>query len=678
MLRISQGRNRAKSTPEGGSVSKLAEVRRFGCERRLQGRGTQLAKSLGRIVAVVLLPFLAVSGLLTCTSVASAQTPPDSVTAAVVPLAGIRVTFVACQVSTEGNCVYPFSIYRSVQPTFTQPPIGLAALGNGANSYTGTYDDQKFTKGQAYYYQVCSGSQALSDGSNCLHTKTPVTVPISQPPAPPTVTLTAAATTLIKGQQTDLNWTSANATSLDLEPGVGKVGLTGSTSVNPVQTTTYTLTANGPGGTAKANVTINIACLTPWAPPVNVTAVGGLSDVPLKWTNPSTSAGQTCPAPPTQVLIYRMGTNGYEQLAALDKTTNNGTLPTRYTDSGPLMPHTGYMYLVCEGGSPNWQNPNNCASPPGVMRGAAGYGTVTWGADPVLTATRVSATTVKLQIALDQFTVSSVRVIRQGSDDPCRQGGTLGNGLQGCPTVTTNPNGVSTPVGQTTTVYNWDENPGSSYPPGFQNSNSAPYVINTPDDTTVKPGVEYYYLAQVVWLWSVAQDSDTVTVPSAYATASSQHVLGGGIKPIKLNGAPIPPSQSQTAARPAIAPMASAASPMMTAAPITAAPPSQSAPAARLTIAPKSVPASRTLSPVRSAAPLPGAANLEAAIKEAQQKPHDAQALYSLGKAYCASRLRDTGVSYMYMALLLAERAGNSALAAQIKGSLAQQGVSGI
>ena len=80
------------------------------------------------------------------------------------------------------------------------------------------------------------------------------------------------------------------------------------------------------------------------------------------------------------------------------------------------------------------------------------------------------------------------------------------------------------------------------------------------------------------------------------------------------------------------------------------------------------------LSPISAqTAPLSG--NLTASIKQAQQKPHDAQALYALGKAYCASNGKSTGVSYLYMALLLAQQTNNASLATQIKSSLAQQGV---
>lgn len=83
------------------------------------------------------------------------------------------------------------------------------------------------------------------------------------PPAQPTVTIGATSTSLQPGQSTTLNWTSTNATDLDLQPGVGKVAAEGSTNVSPTETTTYTITATGPGGTATANVAITVA-----APPV--------------------------------------------------------------------------------------------------------------------------------------------------------------------------------------------------------------------------------------------------------------------------------------------------------------------------------------------------------------------------------------------------------------------------
>ncbi|MGB7171929.1 MAG: OmpA family protein, partial [Candidatus Acidiferrales bacterium] len=79
------------------------------------------------------------------------------------------------------------------------------------------------------------------------------------------MTLSASATAIQSGQSTTLNWTSTNATSLDLEPGVGQVAAQGSTNVSPTDTTTYTITATGPGGSATANVQVTVSAPPPVA-----------------------------------------------------------------------------------------------------------------------------------------------------------------------------------------------------------------------------------------------------------------------------------------------------------------------------------------------------------------------------------------------------------------------------
>ena len=65
----------------------------------------------------------------------------------------------------------------------------------------------------------------------------PVTPPTPEaappPPAAPTVTLTAEPAPVEKGQSVTLNWSSQNATTLDLQPQVGSVQATGSTTVTP-------------------------------------------------------------------------------------------------------------------------------------------------------------------------------------------------------------------------------------------------------------------------------------------------------------------------------------------------------------------------------------------------------------------------------------------------------------
>jgi len=81
------------------------------------------------------------------------------------------------------------------------------------------------------------------------------------------VTLQASSTFIQKGETVTLSWSSTNATRLNLSPGVGEVAPEGSTRVTPDSTTTYTIAATGPGGTAEATARITVATPPPPPPP---------------------------------------------------------------------------------------------------------------------------------------------------------------------------------------------------------------------------------------------------------------------------------------------------------------------------------------------------------------------------------------------------------------------------
>ena len=83
----------------------------------------------------------------------------------------------------------------------------------------------------------------------------------------PTVTLDTDRSSIETGQSVYLRWTSSNATDVDIEPGVGKVALAGSTSVSPRESTTYTLTAIGPGGIKTATTFVSVTTPPPPPPP---------------------------------------------------------------------------------------------------------------------------------------------------------------------------------------------------------------------------------------------------------------------------------------------------------------------------------------------------------------------------------------------------------------------------
>jgi peptidoglycan-associated lipoprotein len=60
-----------------------------------------------------------------------------------------------------------------------------------------------------------------------------------------------------------LSWSSTNATQLTISPEVGAVAPEGSTKVTPSDSTTYTITAGGPGGSADASVRVTVAAPPP-------------------------------------------------------------------------------------------------------------------------------------------------------------------------------------------------------------------------------------------------------------------------------------------------------------------------------------------------------------------------------------------------------------------------------
>jgi len=77
------------------------------------------------------------------------------------------------------------------------------------------------------------------------------------PPAP-LVSISADPDGIAYGETSTLSWTSTNADTVTIDQGIGAVDPSGSTPVSPAETTTYTITATGPGGTATDSVTVAV------------------------------------------------------------------------------------------------------------------------------------------------------------------------------------------------------------------------------------------------------------------------------------------------------------------------------------------------------------------------------------------------------------------------------------
>jgi RHS repeat-associated protein len=89
------------------------------------------------------------------------------------------------------------------------------------------------------------------------------TVTVTYPP--PEVSIGADKGTIEIGQSTTLSWVSKYAAWCAIAPGIGNVERSGSMLVSPTETTTYTITAESPGGNTTDSTTVTVN--DPTAPP---------------------------------------------------------------------------------------------------------------------------------------------------------------------------------------------------------------------------------------------------------------------------------------------------------------------------------------------------------------------------------------------------------------------------
>jgi peptidoglycan-associated lipoprotein len=86
---------------------------------------------------------------------------------------------------------------------------------------------------------------------------TTVKQPTTPAPVAPTATLSAARGVIEQGQSTTLTWQTAGASQIAID-GLGTVPASGSRTIAPGSTQTYTLTATGAGGSTEARATVTV------------------------------------------------------------------------------------------------------------------------------------------------------------------------------------------------------------------------------------------------------------------------------------------------------------------------------------------------------------------------------------------------------------------------------------
>jgi peptidoglycan-associated lipoprotein len=91
--------------------------------------------------------------------------------------------------------------------------------------------------------------------------KTVTQAPPPPPPPTPTANIEVSAATVQLGQSVTVSWKTENAEEVTIEH-IGPVAATGSVDVAPTESTTYKLTAKGPGGVQEATTRVTLESST--------------------------------------------------------------------------------------------------------------------------------------------------------------------------------------------------------------------------------------------------------------------------------------------------------------------------------------------------------------------------------------------------------------------------------
>jgi hypothetical protein len=126
--------------------------------------------------------------------------------------------------------------------------------GAGVTLATPTAAKTTFTAvaGQTYVFKL-----TVTDSGGMSSSAT-TQVAASTPGTSQVVRFDATPSSITAGQSSQLTWIVQGATSVSIDNGIGNVAATGSRTVTPAATTTYTLTAVGPSGNVTLSTTVTV------------------------------------------------------------------------------------------------------------------------------------------------------------------------------------------------------------------------------------------------------------------------------------------------------------------------------------------------------------------------------------------------------------------------------------
>lgn len=235
------------------------------------------------------------------------------------------------------NKIYSFIgiiLFMSMQ-TWAQASINLSASPTqvspgGKAVITWSTSGATYVYFSGLGYVAKSGSRSVYPTQTTTYTvqaygrtgwvKKTVTVTVATQ-APPTISTSISPDPFQLGKPVTLSWTTTNATSMNIDQGIGSVELSGSISFTPSKTVTYTLTAAGPGGTTTKKITFTV----PEKPTASLTANPELIEpgeaVTLTWSSSGANSVRIDPglgavAASGSVTVHPQQTTSYTLTAA--------------------------------------------------------------------------------------------------------------------------------------------------------------------------------------------------------------------------------------------------------------------------------------------------------------------------------------------------------------------------
>jgi hypothetical protein len=157
--------------------------------------------------------------------------------------------------------------------------------------------------------------------------------------AAPTLTFSAAPAALTAGQRTTLSWSSANATTCTASGGwTGAKAVSGSETLSPTSTTTYTLSCMQDQGVVSRNVTVTVgASPSPYTLTAAPSSLRGGGTLMVSWTAPPSGVSASdwvglyaSGAPNPNYLAFQYTGGGLTGTKTFPAPASPGTYEVRY------------------------------------------------------------------------------------------------------------------------------------------------------------------------------------------------------------------------------------------------------------------------------------------------------------------------------------------------------------